>query len=50
MKNSLAEAGMISDPKSFAVGKRHLAQIVSTIFSNFYNIGCVYVCAQYEFP
>ena len=26
MKNSLAEAGIISDPKSFAVGKRHLNQ------------------------
>lgn len=26
MKNSLAEAGMISDPKSFAVGNRHLTQ------------------------
>lgn len=26
MKNSFAEAGMISDPKSFAVGNRHLTQ------------------------
>ena len=26
MKNSLADAGIISDPKSFAVGKRHLNQ------------------------
>lgn len=26
MKNSLAEAGIISEPKSFAVGKRHLTK------------------------
>lgn len=31
IKNSFAEAGIISDPKSFAVGKRHLTQTISGI-------------------
>lgn len=47
MKNSLAEAGIISDPKSFAVGKRHLTQIVSVVFSNFFNAGCDCVVLMY---
>lgn len=32
MKNSLAEAGIISDPKSFAVGKRHLVHRINVSF------------------
>lgn len=32
MLNSAAEAGIISDPKSFAVGNRHLKTQMQTIF------------------
>lgn len=51
MKNSLAEAGIISDPKSFAVGKRHLNQNNTQSLTYTFTIICtilLFLCEIYD--